>query len=129
MGACVAGGIPDRVAQFIQAHISSVEQLETLLHLRSDPGRPWSSAEVGASLRTLPASIDMRLRDLQEHGLVEPDGDGWRIGAGVDVRVVDDLADCWKARRVAVIAMIFAEPGDDPARSFADAFRIRRDDD
>jgi hypothetical protein len=129
MGACVAGGIPDRVAQFIQAHISSVEQLETLLHLRSDPGRPWSSAEVGASLRTLPASIDMRLRDLQEHGLVEPDGEGWRIAAGVDVRVVDDLADCWKARRVAVIAMIFAEPGDDPARSFADAFRIRRDDD
>lgn len=129
MGACVAGGIPDRVAQFIQAHISSVEQLETLLLLRTDPGRPWSSREVGASLRTLPESIDLRFRDLQEHGLVEPDGEGWRIAAAVDGRVVDELADCWKARRVAVIGLIFAEPGDDPARSFADAFRIRRDGD
>lgn len=123
----MAGGIPERVAQFIAAHISSVEQLETLLLLRSDPGRPWSSGEVGASLRTLPESIDLRFRDLREHGLVEPDGEGWRIAAAVDGRLVDELADCWKVRRVAVIALIFAEPGDDPARSFADAFRIRRD--
>lgn len=123
----MAGGIPDRVARFIAAHISSVEQLETLLLLRTDPGRPWSSSEVGASLRTLPDSIDLRFRDLREHGLVEPDGEGWRIAAGVEGALVDELADCWKARRVAVIALIFAEPGDDPARSFADAFRIRRD--
>ncbi|HUP33540.1 MAG TPA: hypothetical protein VM184_10940 [Gaiellaceae bacterium] len=129
MVACVAGGIPDRVARFIRAHISSVEQLETLLLLRSDPGRPWSSAEVGATLRTLPESIDLRLHDLQQHGLVAPDGVGWLLAPGVDAGLVDDLADCWKKRRVAVIAMIFAEPGDDPARSFADAFRIRRDDD
>ena len=125
----MAGGIPDRVAQFIRAHISSVEQLETLLLLRSDPGRPWSSAEVGATLRTLPESIDLRLHDLQQHGLVTPDGEGWLLAPGVDAGLVDDLAGCWKKRRVAVIAMIFAEPGDDPARSFADAFRIRRDDD
>lgn len=83
-----------------------MEQLETLLLPRSDPGRPWSSGEIGARLRTLPESIDLRLRDLREHGLVEPDGEGWRIAA-VDARLVAELAGCWKVRRVAVIALIF----------------------
>ena len=124
----MAGGIPDRVGQFIREHITSVEQLETLLLLRSDPGRAWSAAELGASLRTLPDSVSLRLADLGAHGLAEREGEGWRFGPTADGRLVDDLAACWKSRRVAVIAMIFAEPADDPVRDFADAFRLRKDD-
>lgn len=83
-----------------------MEQLETLLLLRTDPGRPWSSGEIGARLRTLPESIDLRLRDLREHGLVEPDGDEWRIAAAVDARLVAELAGCWKVARLAAFLLI-----------------------
>ena len=124
----MAGGLPDRVARFISEHIDSVEQLEALLLLRAEP-RAWTAAELGATMRTLPASVELRLRDLLDHGLVEREGDTWRFAAGANGPLVDDVAGCWKARRVAVIAQIFAEPADDPLRDFADAFRLRKDDD
>jgi hypothetical protein len=124
----VAGGIPDRVAQFIARHIDSVEQLEILLLLRGDPSREWTADELGATLRSVPDSVLGRLRDLHAHGLVEPEGEAWRFSPGADDALVGAVEDCWKARRVAVIALIFAEPGDDPARDFADAFRLRKDD-
>jgi hypothetical protein len=123
----VAGGIPDRVAQFIARHIDSVEQLEVLLLLRGDPGRAWTADELGATLRSVPDSVLLRLRDLHAHGLVEPDGETWRFSPAADGTLVGDVEDCWKARRAALIALIFAEPGDDPARDFADAFRLRKD--
>lgn len=127
MGCGVAGGLPDRVARFISEHLGSVEQLEALLLLRAEP-RAWTAAEVGAQLRTLPESVELRLRDLLEHGLVERDGDAWRFAAAADGGLVDDVAGCWRSRRVAVIAQIFAEPEEDPIRGFADAFRLRKDE-
>lgn len=123
----VAGGISDRVARLIAEHISSVEQLETLLLLRSEPERPWTAAEIGSTLRTLPESVALRLADLEGHGLAEPSGDGHRFAATAPADTVDELAEAYRTRRVAVIAMIFAEPEDDPVRSFADAFRLRGD--
>ena len=123
----VAGGLPDRVARFISEHVDSVEQLETLLLLRAEP-RAWTADELGSRLRTLPASVELRLRGLLEHGLAVHEDGAWRLAGDADGELVDDVAGCWKARRVAVIAQIFAEPEDDPVRDFADAFRLRKDD-
>lgn len=123
----MAGSLPDRVARFISEYIDSVEQLEALLLLRGQ-ARTWSADELGDTLRTLPESVELRLRGLLDRRLVEREGAGWRLAAGTDVRLVDDVAACWRSRRVAVIARIFAEPEDDPVREFADAFRLRKDD-
>jgi len=124
----VAGGIPDRVGQFIGAHISSVEGLEVLLLLHGQPERWWRHDEIGAELKSVPESVALRLADLREHDLVETDAAGaYRFSPAADAAAVDELRESYRRRRVAVIAAIFAEPGDDPAQDFADAFRLRKD--
>ena len=126
----MAGGIPDRVGRFIGEHISSVEGLEVLLLLHGEPERWWRADEIGAELKSVPESVSLRLADLREHDLVEANADGaHRVSRAVDAAAVDELRESYRRRRVAVIAAIFAEPGDDPAQDFADAFRLRKDAD
>ena len=44
--------LPDDVQRFIIEHINSVEQLEALLLVRSDPARVWTTEEVSHALYT-----------------------------------------------------------------------------
>ena len=100
-----------------------------LLLLRSDPARGRSPAEISAELRTTPDSVAQRLESLVADGLVADAGDdGFRYAESALDGSVAELASCYSTHRVAVIETIFSvdrEP--DPVRSFADAFRVRRD--
>lgn len=124
--------IPVAVRELIQQHIDSVEQLEVLLLLHDQPGRDWSAAEVSEELRTNEQSTATRLADLTARGLV---AEGAARGVyryaprthHLDA-AVDGLAREYAVRRVSVITLIFAKPLD-RIRSFADAFRFRRDSD
>ena len=97
-----------------------------LLHRR--PERAWLPAELSAELKTTPDSVAGRLSALARDGLVEGDDERFRFGAGPGAAAVADVASCYATHRVAVIETIFS--GDrqpDALRSFADAFRVRRD--
>lgn len=124
----IATRLPSTVTSFIRDHISSIEQLEVLLLLRSDDGRIWQAAEISAELKTTPDSVSQRLDDLERDGLVGRTDGGFRFEAGPLAAAVGDLAACYSTHRVAVIETIFSvdrEP--DSVRSFADAFRVRRE--
>lgn len=100
-----------------------------LLLLRARTERSWRPAEVSSELKTTPESVAQRLDSLERDGLVgREDDDGFRYAVGPLDGAVADLASCYSTHRVAVIETIFSvdrEP--DAVRSFADAFRVRRD--
>jgi predicted transcriptional regulator len=125
--------LPKNVRRFIADHVNSVEQLEVLLLLRSDPERPWAANEVSRELATSPDAAALRLADLEEHGLISSEpGPVGRYRYGTPSRKTDAdvsaVAEAYAKRRVKVISEIFSEPAG-PAESFSDAFRLWRDHD
>ncbi|HVX14143.1 MAG TPA: hypothetical protein VHC22_23355 [Pirellulales bacterium] len=124
--------LPDDVRRFIIANLSSVAQLEVLLLLRDDRDREWTADEVSRPLYSAASGILRELNDLVAKGLAyvthAPDT-RFRYRPKPDEEVdaiVDRLAHLYKERRAAIISLIYSEPID-KARSFADAFRIRKD--
>jgi predicted ArsR family transcriptional regulator len=125
--------LPSNVRRFIADHLNSVEQLEVLLLLRSDPQRVWTASEVSSELVSTPDAAALRLADLEEHGLISSeDGPVARYRYGRPSRKLESdvsaVATAYEKRRVKVISEIFSGPAT-PAESFSDAFRLWRDQD
>jgi DNA-binding Lrp family transcriptional regulator len=125
--------VPEEVRRFIAHHIDSVEQLEILLLLYREPGRAWSPEAVARELRIASESAGERLEDMVSDGLLK------RHGAGPDEyrydpkdMKLDDavrgLAATYAKRRVTVINLIYSKPID-KILTFADAFRLKKEDD
>jgi hypothetical protein len=122
---------PDEVRAFIAQNIESAELLETLLLVHSGPDREWTPEEVASSIYTVPAGATRRLEQLVAMGLAASSGTAdpaYRFHpATAALRAqVDALAAAYRANRVGVINLIYA-PAPDPIRSFADAFKLRKD--
>lgn len=124
--------LSDDVSDFLRAHVTSVMQLEVLLHLRARPNELFDPTHLS---RELGGSVDSAigcLLDLERSGLVarsdDPGDLSFRYGPR-DARLdaaVGAVSDAYAKRKVAVVTAIFAEPADD-LRSFSDAFRIRKE--
>jgi predicted transcriptional regulator len=128
----VVGEFPADVEQFLLQNITSVDQLEVLLLLRSEPATSWSPAAVSRELATQPEAAAQRLADLQALHLVEavegPErGYRYAPGTGAQRSAVDRLAQVYRERRVAVITLIYSKPLNQ-VQAFADAFRLRKGD-
>jgi hypothetical protein len=125
--------LADEVRTLIANHITSVEQLEILLLLRSRPDADFGVDEVADEMRTSGQSARGRLEDLRARGLVSSRADGastvYRYQPATDSlrRAVERLADAYAERRYTVIELIFAKPIE-KLRLYADAFRFRKDD-
>jgi hypothetical protein len=127
----MADEFPDDVQRFLAEHISSVAQLEVLLLVRGEPEREWTAAEVAKSLYTASDVVADQLAELERRRLLA-------VSDGSDPRYrywpaspelaghVDRLDALYHERRVAVITFIYSQPLD-KVRTFADAFRIRKD--
>jgi hypothetical protein len=127
----MAEQLPLTVRQLLSRHIQSVEQLEVLLLMHREPHRAWSAAEVYSVIRSSEASIAARLAAFAKEGLLAEEGGSpptYRYAPrSTDVRsAVDDTAAAYKTWRIRVVEAIFAPPSD-PVRSFADAFKLRKD--
>lgn len=130
-------GFPQDVVHFVAEYIHSVEQLEALLLLRAEQ-RAWSAADVSARLLSSPASVAMRLADLHVRGLVRQEGEKYRYAVSDPAQnaTIGALIALYRTRKDAVIGLIFSQPAARPLskpkpdrlQSFADAFRLRRDD-
>ena len=124
-------GISTEVRALIVDRIDSVVQLELLLLLQATPGRAWTAADVAQQLRIEPSWAAGQLAELVSRGLATPAGDApdaFRYApapAALDATVVQ-LARDYAERRVTVITLIFSKPVD-KLRTFADAFRFRKD--
>lgn len=122
--------IPEPVRRFLAAHIDSIEQLEVLMLLRAHAARAWSADDVNRELRSSVMSIRDRLGDLAGKGfLVAGEVEGalayrYAPADGEASRLIDALASAYKARRLAVITLIYARPENDVA-ALSGAFEIR----
>jgi hypothetical protein len=123
--------IPQVVRAFIAQNIESAELLETLLLVHSAPGREWTPEDVARSIYSVPAAAIRRLEQLVALRLAASTGTAdaaYRYAPGTPelAEQVDALAAAYRANRVAVINLVYAPPPD-PLRSFADAFKLRKD--
>ena len=123
--------ISDELRQFLQQRLASVEQVEIVLLLKSDPSRTWTASEVAAHLGTAPEPAAMRLFLLASAGLIAFEVQGMpryryaATGDGTDA-LLNELASVYDAHREAVTALVEAPAPPDPIRSFADAFKLKR---
>lgn len=124
-------GFPKHVERFVIDYIDSVELLEVLLLLQRTAPSDWDAESLARELRIAPASAGVRLETLRSQKLLEsivgsPPSFRYAPASGDLDRSVRDLAETYAARRVSVITLIFSKP-DDAIRSFADAFRLRKE--
>lgn len=125
-------GIPRETQAFLRTYIRSIGQLELLLALRGSGGRAVTPAGLAKEQRIDPDVAAAHMFEMKGAGFLEgPDGAG---GFQYSPRTpelaaqVDTMADVYKTYRVAVINFVFSMPSES-VQSFADAFRIRKDDD
>lgn len=124
-------GIPPDVQAFIREHLSSVAQLELLLLLQGRPERPFTTDEAAQALRIDPSWAAAEIQRLRERGLfveIAPGAFCYEPPDDKLTRTVEALAKSFTTHRVSVITLIFSTPSDNVG-SFADAFKLRSDDD
>lgn len=119
------------VKQLLSRYISSVEQLEILLLVQSQPTRAWSSGDVYEVIRSSKASVEARLKAFTAAGFLAEEATSpptYRyVPNESSLRAaVEETAAVYQTRRIRVIEAIFA-PEADPVQSFADAFKLRKD--
>lgn len=120
--------LPRDIESFIAAHIHSLEQVEILLLLRADAGRPSSVDAISRRLQRSPASVAARLQTLAAQGLLKCDEGLFRYDPAPETEeLVKRFADLFDSRRTSVIERIF-RPERSPMQSLADAFRLRDED-
>jgi hypothetical protein len=122
--------LPADIKQFISDRIDSVAQLELLLLLRSNSSKDWTPQEAGKALYAAADVTALQMADLQLQGLLDAGtvhhSFRYRPENAQLARLVDRSADLYCERRVAVITAVYTKPID-KIRSFADAFRLRKD--
>jgi hypothetical protein len=124
-------GISQEVKALIAERIDSVVQLEVLLLLHGAPQKEWTAAAVAQELRIEGSWAEDQLNELTNRGLLAQVGHtppAYRYSPRTAdlATAVDGLKEAYADRRVTVISLIFSKPVD-KLRSFADAFRLRRD--
>jgi hypothetical protein len=113
---------------FVDRHIESIEHLEVLLVIAAQE-KSFSAAEVFQKIQSSQGSVDQRLESLVKAGLLSRDSDGkFRFTPKDDEtrQLVKELAGAYKTRPVRIIEAIYARKTD-AVRSFADAFKFRKD--
>lgn len=128
----MGNGLSD-IQPFIHGCIDSVEQLHVLLYLHGNPERAWTFDEISRELRSSPGSIAKRARDLVDRRVLAPSAiQGEAISylphSAETARMVSALAEQYRVRQYKVIEMIFDKPPS-AIQSFADAFRIKKEED
>lgn len=126
----MSADFPAEVHRFILDNLSSVEQLEALLVIRTDLNKDWTAEELSRVLYSTPSAVQMRMDELATRGLVRsvsetPKTYRYEPTAERD-RLLDLLAELYRERRVAVIGLIYSKQGSQ-VQAFADAFRFRKD--
>lgn len=121
---------PAELRAFIAQHIESLAQLEALLRLRKDREQSWDAAGLAREIYITEDMAAGIVADLERRGFVEraPDPPTFRyVPANPDFdRLLDQLETLYQQRRVAVITEIYSNPTK-KVQTFADAFRLRRD--
>lgn len=122
-------GLPDDVRAFVEGNITTVMQLEVLLHLAAAPDETFEPTQLSARLGGSPDAVILGLEQLVSARLVERDEEELRYRyapASPDLAAaVTSVAGTYATRKVAVVTLIFSKPSDDLSE-FSRAFRLRK---
>jgi DNA-binding MarR family transcriptional regulator len=123
---------PTELQQFIDQNVESLAQLEALLLLQNEPSRAWTVEALAKSLYITAETAAALLKDLTARGFAKvvdgANGHYAYFPANAESRdLVARLAKLYEERRVAVITQIYSKPVN-KVQTFADAFRIRREE-
>lgn len=124
--------LPEDVRQLLTERLDSIAQLEVLLLLHRSAPREWDREQLSGELRIEPGWAAEQLERLHREGfLVASEGRAGRYrfqAANLDLaKTVESLAATYADRRVTVVALLYSKPVD-RIRVFADAFRIRKEE-
>ena len=95
----------------------------------SQPDREWHISDISRALYIAGSAAEAQLVHMKSQGFAVSPSPGVYCYAPADDKVraaVDDLAVVYEQLRVRVIEYIYSRPSDS-VRSFAHAFRIKRD--
>lgn len=120
--------IPENVKRLIAERIDSIPELEAVLLLKDHPDRSWDADQAGARLYVSRTVASHVLAALAGRGLLRREGQAYRYAPTDDsLRAdIEDLAGCYSRQLVDVTQLVHSKPGA-IVRSFADAFRFRKD--
>lgn len=122
--------VSQELSRFIARYIHSVEQLEILCLVSSNPAKSWSVGEVLHEVQSAEQSISSCLKKFQEDGfLVSRKKEGMFQFSPTQPSLADsvrDLSKTYRERRVTIVEMIYKKPSD-PIQDFAEAFRFKKD--
>ena len=123
-------GIQPELREFVTTKFGSPDQLDVFLLLYRSPERSWSPNEVAAELRVAPQSAGMRLFLLASAGLLTSSGSPELRYAYAPDPALDHWArlvsEAWHADPAGLYALLPGGQPADPARQFADAFKLRK---
>lgn len=121
--------IREDLGALLDTHLDSVAKLEVFVLLGRDD-RAWSPEALALELRSSPEGAAQILEELAGRGLAERHHEGYVIAAALDIRAAArDLGQLYATRRLSVINRIYqpVKRPADPVRSFAEAFRLKKD--
>ena len=127
------GELSNELKEFIAGHFHSVIRLEVLLLLSENRNKVWSADAVDRKLNLTPTTAKAHLDELVSQGLlrlVDGPREGryrYRPSSNKLDKTVGQLSNAYATQRVAVLTMIFANPGD-KVRLFTEAFRMIKGD-
>ncbi|MGH2757531.1 MAG: hypothetical protein ACRDI3_07065 [Actinomycetota bacterium] len=130
----VVDGLSHEVTVFISKHIHGFSQLELLLHLHDEPERQVTIDVVAREQRMAEDQAAGLLHDLHSRGLlIAIDEEGKRSyryepKSQELARQVDALSQTFPKYRHAIVQLIFSKPSES-VTNFAEAFRLRKDED
>jgi len=124
----VSDEISDSVKRLIAENIDSVPELEALLLLREHPDHGWTAGEAGARLYVSKHVAAYILNTLAQRGFARETSGSYRYAPATPeiASAVDHLAVDYSRHLIEVTHLIHAKPGAS-VRSFAEAFRLRKD--
>lgn len=120
--------IPKEVKDFVFHWIDSAEQLEILLLLHSQGYESASAKELSDVLRSSPHSVDKRIQNLLQFGLLISVGSKelprfrFHVENDAAFKIVSHLAEVFKSHRYGILELIFSPLK--KSRDFAEAFKI-----
>jgi predicted transcriptional regulator len=120
-----ADGLSSQVRDFVIRHITSVEQLELLLLLASDPSKGWTIHQLVKEISSSQESVSQRLKQLAEDRFLTKAGEIFRFApaAPEKVAVISELANAYRLYRVRITELIYSRAG--VLKTFSDAFKLR----
>lgn len=108
-----------------------MDHIEVLMRLYEVHGEPLTAHELERGARLGPQTVTRCATELVNARLVthDPAADSYRYApASADRPAVDELSALYHQRPVTLVKLVYAQPPN-PVRSFADAFRLRDDED